>query len=186
MYDTNWSKHELAMRNLLGALKSSDIFLELYKVMCMCRAVPMSRKDLRGPVSHLWLIVSPCTSQKWRLRQSHKPPKHWRCAPTHTLSKGWKTYWFKTFIFIYLFTYLLIYLFIEIGEGREKEKERKIGVWVPLTWPPLGPWPATQACALTGNWTRDPLVHSPRSVHWATPARAKTFNYISDKLLAGR
>ena len=36
--------------------------------------------------------------------------------------------------------------------------------------PPLGTWPATQACALTGNRISDPLVHSPRSVHWATPA----------------
>ena len=27
--------------------------------------------------------------------------------------------------------------------------------------PLLRAWPATQACALTGNWTRDPLVCSP-------------------------
>ena len=27
--------------------------------------------------------------------------------------------------------------------------------------PPLGTWPATQECALTGNWTGDPLVCSP-------------------------
>ena len=31
------------------------------------------------------------------------------------------------------------------------ERERNITVWLPLTWPPLGTWPATQACALTGN-----------------------------------
>ena len=29
--------------------------------------------------------------------------------------------------------------------------------------PLLGTWPATQACALTGNWTGDPLVHRPRT-----------------------
>ena len=28
-----------------------------------------------------------------------------------------------------------------------------------LTCPQLGTWPTTQACALTGNRTGDPLVH---------------------------
>ena len=39
--------------------------------------------------------------------------------------------------------------------------------WLSLTHPPLGTWPATQACALTGNWTGDLLFHrlavNPRS-----------------------
>ena len=30
--------------------------------------------------------------------------------------------------------------------------------WLLLTCPQLGTWPATQACALTGNRTGDPLV----------------------------
>ena len=34
-------------------------------------------------------------------------------------------------------------------------------MWVPLARPLLGTWPATQACALTGNQTSDPLVHRP-------------------------
>ena len=38
--------------------------------------------------------------------------------------------------------------------------------------PLLGTWPATQACALTGNWTGNTLVHSRCSIHQATPARA--------------
>ena len=29
---------------------------------------------------------------------------------------------------------------------------------LPLACLPLGTWPTTQACALTGNWTSDPLV----------------------------
>ena len=45
----------------------------------------------------------------------------------------------------------------------EKERERNINVWLPLVYPLLGTWPATQACALTGNWTHDPL----RSIHRA-------------------
>ena len=55
----------------------------------------------------------------------------------------------------------LIYLFLEREEVREKERERNIDVWLPLVHPPLGTWPATQACALTGNRTSDPLVHQP-------------------------
>ena len=49
-----------------------------------------------------------------------------------------------------------IYLFLETG--REKE-ERNINVWLPFTHPLLGTWSATQACALAGNQTRDPLFH---------------------------
>ena len=37
--------------------------------------------------------------------------------------------------------------------------------------PPLGTWPETQARALAGNQTSDPLVRSLCSIHWATPAR---------------
>ena len=54
-----------------------------------------------------------------------------------------------------------IYLFLEREEGREKEWERHINVWLLLTRPLLGTWPATQACALTGNRTGDPLVRRP-------------------------
>ena len=52
-----------------------------------------------------------------------------------------------------------IYLFVERGEGRKKERERNINVWLPLTHHLLGTWPATQACAVTGYWTSNPLVH---------------------------
>ena len=55
--------------------------------------------------------------------------------------------------------FYFIYLFLERGKGREKEWERNINVWLPLTRPLLGTLPETQACALTGNGTGDPLVH---------------------------
>ena len=54
-----------------------------------------------------------------------------------------------------------IYLFSERGEGREKERERNINVWLPLVRPLLGTRPTTQACALTGSGTGDPLVRRP-------------------------
>ena len=60
----------------------------------------------------------------------------------------------------FLFSFSNIYLFFE-EEGRVKERERNINVWLPLTWPRLGTWPATQARALTGNQSSDPLVRRP-------------------------
>ena len=33
----------------------------------------------------------------------------------------------------------------------EKERDRNINVWLRLMHPLLGTWPATQACALTGD-----------------------------------
>ena len=42
--------------------------------------------------------------------------------------------------------------------GRERGREI-INVWLPLERPLLRMWHATQACALTGNQTGDPLVH---------------------------
>ena len=49
----------------------------------------------------------------------------------------------------------------EIGAGKEKERKRNINVWLPLTCPLLGNWPATQACSPTGNQTCDLWVHRP-------------------------
>ena len=51
-----------------------------------------------------------------------------------------------------------IYLFLERGQGKEKERKRNINVWLPLACSLLRTWPATQACALTGNPSGDPLV----------------------------
>ena len=45
-------------------------------------------------------------------------------------------------------------------DGREQEREKNINVQLPLMCPLLGTWPATEACALSGNWTSNPLVHS--------------------------
>ena len=58
------------------------------------------------------------------------------------------------------YRFLKIYFFLERGEGGKK-RERNIDMWLPLVCPPLGTWPTTQACALTGNWTSDPMVRRP-------------------------
>ena len=49
--------------------------------------------------------------------------------------------------------------------------------WLPLT-PQLGTWPTTQACALTGNGTGDPLVLRLALTHWATPAGAMPYFFL--------
>ena len=58
-----------------------------------------------------------------------------------------------------IFSKDFIYLFLD--RGREKERERNIHVWLPHTRPLLGTWPATQACALTGNPTGNLSVPRP-------------------------
>ena len=73
----------------------------------------------------------------------------------------WGITHFQPCICLFSFSFFLIfkdfiYLFLE--KGREKERETDINVWLPLTYPLLGTWPSTQACALTGNGTGDPLV----------------------------
>ena len=72
----------------------------------------------------------------------------------------WTTLLFFS-IFLKNFWQFFKNLFLERGEGREEEKERNSNVWLPLTCPPLGTWPTTQACAPTGNRTGDPLVPRP-------------------------
>ena len=67
---------------------------------------------------------------------------------------------------IYLFIFKdFIYLFSERGVAKEKEKERNINVWLPFTCPLLWTWPATQACALTGNRAATPWFADLRSIH---------------------
>ena len=68
---------------------------------------------------------------------------------------------FKFWLYFILFLKILFTLFLDRRKGRERERDRNINVWLPLTHPLLGTWPTTQACALTGNQTSDPLVHRP-------------------------
>ena len=56
----------------------------------------------------------------------------------------------------WIFLKKILFIFLETGKGREKEGkktltcERNIGV-LPLAYPQVSTWPATQACALTRN-----------------------------------
>ena len=68
------------------------------------------------------------------------------------------SFFFAAVLFFVLFLKKILFIFIDRGEGRDKERERNINVWLPLMSPLLGTWLATRACALTGNWTDDPLV----------------------------
>ena len=53
------------------------------------------------------------------------------------------------------------YLYLDRGEGKEKERERNISACLPLARPVLETRPATQACALAGNQTSNPLFPRP-------------------------
>ena len=67
----------------------------------------------------------------------------------------------ETILIKFYFCFFLrkrMYLFIFRERGRERERERNINVWLPLTCPLLGTWPATEARALTGNRTSASLV----------------------------
>ena len=44
---------------------------------------------------------------------------------------------------------------------RRKETCERYIDWLPILLPQLGTWPATQACALTGNQTSDLLILRP-------------------------
>ena len=52
-----------------------------------------------------------------------------------------------------------LFIFREGKGGRKRERESNINVWLPLMCLPLGTSPAIQICALTGNWTSNPLFH---------------------------
>ena len=62
--------------------------------------------------------------------------------------------------FYFLFYIYYLFIFRERGRegGREREKHQCV---VASHHPQLRTWPATQACALTGNRTSNSLVHKP-------------------------
>ena len=65
--------------------------------------------------------------------------------------------WFITLSYFYIFLLQYFIYFFREGKGGRK-RERNINVWLLLSRPLLGTWPVTQACALTGNRTSDPLI----------------------------
>ena len=73
-----------------------------------------------------------------------------------------------------------IYLFLEKGEG--KEKEGNINVWLLLMCPLLGSWPATQACALTGNRTDNPMVYRPVLSLLSSTSQGTTVNFVCSQV----
>ena len=90
------------------------------------------------------------------------------------MSYTWSHITIALWVWLFFFKILFIYLFLDRGERREKERERNMNVWLPLACLLVGTWPATQACALTGNWTGTSWLPVPCSVHWATPAKVES------------
>ena len=66
------------------------------------------------------------------------------------------------FIFFIFYKFLKDFIYLFLKRGREGKREgEKHQCMVASHTSPLGTWSATQACALTGNWTGDPLVCRP-------------------------
>ena len=64
-------------------------------------------------------------------------------------------------IFLFLFFKDLFTIRERGKRGRETSVCERYIDWLPLACPQLGTWPATQACALTGDWTSDLAIHRP-------------------------
>ena len=67
--------------------------------------------------------------------------------------------YFPVYFSKYFLNILFIYVFVEREEGRKRGGETSMCGC--LSCAPLGTWLTTQACALIGNQTHDPLVHRP-------------------------
>ena len=52
----------------------------------------------------------------------------------------------------------ITYIILDRGEREGKGEAEKHQLWLPLAPTLPGTWPTTQACALNGNQTGDPLV----------------------------
>ena len=90
---------------------------------------------------HLFANLSHPVGNKW-----------YPISPLTRLWKGSSSVQFTTIFFLKDF----ICLFLERGKGRERNINMiDVSDGLPFTHPGLGTWPATQACALTWNWTSD-------------------------------
>ena len=114
---------------------------------------------------------------------------------TTTLPQNCSFHFFSLKLSVFQTFYSFKILFIYFRERGREERERNTNVWLPLACPILGTWPATQACALTGNQTGDPLVRrlalNPLSytsqgkhfiiltIYWALPVSSWRFNISS-------
>ena len=59
-------------------------------------------------------------------------------------------------------------------------------MWLPPEHPLLGAWPATQACALAGNQTRDPLVHSPVLSPLSPTSQGRAISFLRHAVVIGK
>ena len=135
----------------------STFLFSFYWTLLFSRGVRKCAYFSRHTCSHVIAFIHhphPIKSNTWSVNHC------W--ARSHSLN----SFIFSVFSLVLCLKWLFIYLFIETGKGREKERDRNINMCLPLMWLPLGILPVTQACALTGNRTGDPLVCSLHSVNW--------------------
>ena len=133
-----------------------------------------SRTQSRRLKSHAWHYLPPFLSKENENRIESQSLSSDVCCLNMTRSLG------LCLLFIHSFIHSdCIYLFLERGESREEEREKIINVWLSLACPLLGTWPATQACALTGNQTGNLLVLRPVSPQSTEPHQPGLTVFIS-------
>ena len=103
------------------------------------------------------LFCVTCQDMPTREGASH-PPAGGSRSPSWQLLRSISTLLFMLTVSSWHLLFLQRFLKFTFRE-RGREGERNVNVWLPLACPLLGTWPTTQACALTGNRTGDPLVH---------------------------
>ena len=84
-------------------------------------------------------------------------------------------------------SHLSLFLRFYLFNFRERETEGEIEGeehqwWLPLVRPLLGTWPTTQACALTGSQTGDPLVRRPMFSALSYPSQGRNSHLLSTRL----
>ena len=99
-----------------------------------------------------WPGIKPTAFQLW-----DDTPTNWAARPGQAIS-FYKNISGSNIVPLFLKSF---YLFIFREKRMEGERARNINVWLSLVRPQLGTCPTSQACALTGNWTSDPLVRRP-------------------------
>ena len=84
-------------------------------------------------------------------------------------------------LFIFISLFLKVYLFLQRGREGEGEGEKQQCV-VASYVPPLGTWPTTQACALTGNKTGNPLVCRPALSPLSHISQSETIKLLEENI----
>ena len=116
---------------------------DYYGLACCCHPVA-NRNDARPTVLFKTLF--------WFIHSFHNI--WWWRGQVYLIIWSWDIAYKSTVSFLKKISFIYFYR----GKGKEKKRERNINVGLSLKCPLLETWPATQGCALNGNWSGNPMV----------------------------